>query len=64
MQKGFVVDHGASNRKLHSVWVEGNPKEYLFDGLETKNRLALNVRAFRCPDCNYLEFYTAEKAFI
>jgi hypothetical protein len=64
MQEGFVVDRGDYQIKMESVWVEGVPEESFWSGLKTKNRLALTVRAFRCPHCNYLEFYTAEKVSV
>lgn len=64
MQEGFVLDHGDLNYKMQPVWIEGAPEESFWSGLKTKNRQALSVRAFRCPKCGFLEFYTAEEVSI
>jgi predicted nucleic-acid-binding Zn-ribbon protein len=61
MQEGFVLDRGDYNIKTKPVWVEGAPEESFWSGLKTKDRRMFTVRAFRCPQCNYLEFYTAEE---
>jgi hypothetical protein len=61
MQEGFVFDRGDYSVKMKPVWVEGAPEESFWSGLKTKNKTMYTVRAFRCPDCNYLEFYTAEE---
>ena len=61
MQEGFVFDRGDYNIKTMPVWVEGAPEESFWNGLKTKNKQMFTVRSCRCPNCNYLEFYTAEK---
>jgi hypothetical protein len=61
MQEGFVFDRGDYNMKTKPVWVEGVPEESFWSGLKTKGRQMFTVRAFRCAECNYLEFYTAEE---
>jgi predicted nucleic-acid-binding Zn-ribbon protein len=61
MQEGFVIDHGDYQVKMESIWVEGKPEKSFWSGLKTKNREMYTVRAFRCPNCHYLEFYTAEE---
>lgn len=61
MQEGFVLDHGDYQVKMKPIWVEGAPEESFWTGLKTKNRAMYTVRAYRCPQCNYLEFYTAEE---
>jgi predicted nucleic-acid-binding Zn-ribbon protein len=61
MQEGFVFDHGDFNVKMKPVRVEGAPEESFWSGLKTTNKAMFTVRAHRCPQCNYLEFYTAEE---
>jgi predicted nucleic-acid-binding Zn-ribbon protein len=63
MLEGFVLDHTYGG-KLQSAWVEGEPEKSFWTGLRTSNREVFHIRAFRCPECNYLEFYTAEKVNI
>ena len=62
MIEGFIIDHGHYQVKQQQVWVEGQPEASFWEGLKTTNRDAFNVKAFRCADCNFLEFYTTEKA--
>jgi predicted nucleic-acid-binding Zn-ribbon protein len=64
MTEGFVLDHGDYNYKMTARWIEGKPEESFWSGLKTSNRNAFLVQAFRCPNCNYLEFYTTEKVDI
>jgi len=61
MQEGLVFDRGDYNMKLKPVWVEGAPEKSFWSGLKTKGKRMFTVRTYRCPQCNYLEFYTAEK---
>lgn len=61
MQEGFVFDRGDYSVKMKPVWVEGAPEESFWSGLKTKDKEMFTVRAYRCPQCNYLEFYTAEE---
>jgi len=64
MKEGFVLDRGDYNVKMASFWVEGEPENSFWSGLKTSNRDAFRVQAFRCSNCNYLEFYTTEKVDI
>lgn len=64
MTEGFVLDRGHYNAKMTSFWVAGKPEESFWTGLQTSDRDAFRVQAFRCPACNYLEFYTTEKVDI
>ncbi|MEP6900806.1 MAG: PF20097 family protein [Actinomycetota bacterium] len=64
MREGFVLDRGDSNVKLTSCWIEGEPEKSFWSGLKTSEREAFRVQAFRCPACNFLEFYTAEQVYI
>jgi predicted nucleic-acid-binding Zn-ribbon protein len=61
MQEGFVFDRGDHNIKTMPVRVEGAPEESFRRGLKTKNKQMFTVRAHRRSNCNYSEFYTAEK---
>jgi predicted nucleic-acid-binding Zn-ribbon protein len=63
MTEGFIPDHTYGG-KLQPTWVEGGPETSFWTGLKTSNRAAFRVQAFRCPSCNYLEFYTTEKVDI
>lgn len=60
--EGFIIDHGDYNARRQQVWVEGAPEASFWQGLKTSGKNAFNVRAFRCTNCDFLEFYTAEKA--
>jgi predicted nucleic-acid-binding Zn-ribbon protein len=62
MSEGFVIDHGDYQVKQQQIWVEGEPQASFWSGLKTSGKQAYNVRAFRCENCNFLEFYTAEEA--
>ena len=61
MTEGFVLDHGDYEHKRQQIWVAGAPVESFWSGIKTKGATAFRVHAFRCDDCNYLEFYTTEK---
>jgi hypothetical protein len=63
MMEGFVLDrtHGG---KLQSVWVEGEPEKSFWTGVKTSDKEIYTIQAFRCPTCNYLEFYTTEQVNI
>ena len=62
MVEGFIIDHGDYSIKQQQIWVEGAPEASFWSGIKTSGRNAFNVRAFRCADCNFLEFYTADEA--
>lgn len=62
MSEGIILDRGHANAKQQQTWVEGAPEPSFWSGLKTSGKRAFNVRAFRCEDCNILEFYTAEEA--
>jgi predicted nucleic-acid-binding Zn-ribbon protein len=63
MTEGFILDRLNVDAKMKSARVEGQPEESFWSGLKTSNRRVLRVQAFRCPKCNYLEFYTAEEVY-
>ena len=61
MIEGFVIDYGDHQYKRQQLWIEGQPEASFWSGIKISGREAFNVRAFRCADCNFLEFYTTEK---
>ncbi len=63
MIEGLAVNR-TQETHIKQIWVKGNPEESLFFGLKTSNREAYYVHAFRCANCNFLEFYTTEKVSI
>jgi ribosomal protein L37E len=58
MTEGFIIDHAV---KQQQIWFEGQPESSFWSGIKTSGRDAYNVQAYCCADCNFLEFYTAEK---
>ena len=63
MIRGFVLDC-KSGMKMKQLWVKGAPEESLWSGPKTSDRETFNTLAFRCADCNYLEFYTTDRVYI
>jgi len=61
MREGFVLDLGDYQVKQQQVWVEGEPEQSFWSGLNTKDRESFHVKAFRCAVCSFLEFYTTEQ---
>ena len=64
MTEGFVLDRGDYGSKQQSLWIEGKPESSIWTGLKTSDRDVFKVQTFRCPTCNYLEFYTTEQVII
>jgi hypothetical protein len=64
MPEGFVIDRGYYRKKMESVRVERKPEASFWSGLKTKSEAMFIVCAFRCPNCDYLKFYTAKKTSI
>ncbi len=62
ISEGLILDRGHYNAKQQQVWVEGAPEESFWKGLQTSGKQAFHVRAYRCDECGFLEFYTAEEA--
>lgn len=57
LAEGFILDHGHYNAKTQQIWVEGQPEASFWSGLKTDDRAVFNVRAMRCANCGFLEFY-------
>ena len=60
MIEGFILDRSYGTN-LQEVWVEGIPEKSFWSGIKTNHKLTFKVGAFRCGDCNFLEFYTTER---
>ena len=55
MQEGFVPE--ASQSRAGGVrWVSGQPEVSYF-GLSLRGREVIEIQAFRCAGCGYVEFY-------
>jgi len=61
MTTGYVIDRDHGGMRQEQIWVEGEPEPSFWSGLKTSNRDVFKVQAFRCANCNFLEFYTTEK---
>lgn len=57
LTEGFILDHGHYNAKTQQIWVEGAPEPSFWNGLKTSDRAIYKVRAMRCANCGFLEFY-------
>ncbi|MBX7169370.1 MAG: hypothetical protein K1X72_00200 [Pyrinomonadaceae bacterium] len=57
MEEGFLLDRGSENFLFPAWWVAGNPEKSIWMGLSIKNREVFNIKAFRCSNCSFLEFY-------
>ncbi len=64
MSKGFVFDRGHLEYKTQQAWVEGEPEETFWSGVKTSGREGYRVEAYRCYNCNGLEFYTTDRVDI
>jgi predicted nucleic-acid-binding Zn-ribbon protein len=62
--EGYLFDHFDNAAGGQALRIEGEPEKSFWTGLDTSDRLVYAVQAFRCPRCNYLEFYTTEKVDI
>ena len=60
MEEGFVLDRGHNNARETSRWVAGAPERSFWTGLKTRDREVIEVRAFRCAGCGYLESYAVK----
>ncbi len=56
--EGFIIDHAVQQQQ---IWFEGQSESSFLSGIKTSGRESFKVQAFRCADCNFLEFYTTEK---
>ena len=61
MVKGFVADRTQASY-LQARWVDGEPVNNSFLGIQASdvvvdNERAFTIRGLRCMSCGYLEFY-------
>jgi len=64
MMEGYLLDRFDNAAKRQALWIEGEPEESFWAGVETSDRLVYTVQASRWQRCNYLEFYTTGKVGI
>jgi hypothetical protein len=57
MVEGFTIDHGHSNARQVSSWIEGPPQKSFWLGLKISGRRKLAIKTFRCERCGFLENY-------
>ena len=60
LRDGFVLDH-IEEAKNQQTWIEGIPEPSTWSGMKTSNRAGYKVRAIRCAECGFLEFYADRK---
>ena len=61
MASGFIPDFAPGGHFI-SAWHEGQPRKSFWGGLKLRWTDVQPIRAFRCANCGYLEFY-ADKQF-
>jgi hypothetical protein len=60
MEEGFMPDFAQYQLVQPLTWVEGKPDHSFWTGARIGDKRQLNVTAYRCTACGYLEFYAAE----
>jgi ribosomal protein S27AE len=73
MSEGFIIDHTQSGTTVGS-WVEGQPAKSVWTGLKLGGRPKMDMAAWRCGRCGFVELYasgvsaspaiTAQKSFV
>ena len=56
MQEGFVLDNTYGGRMI-SGWVEGAPEKSIWVGVKMGDKKPIEIAAFRCTGCGYIESY-------
>ncbi len=56
MERGYQLDHSHGGQ-VAGEWVEGAPRKSFWTGLSTSGRQHIEITAWRCPQCGYLESY-------
>ena len=59
MTEGFVLDVSYGTRKPN-LWVEGKPEKSFWVGVKLANRRQIEISAFRCSSCGFLETYARQ----
>jgi hypothetical protein len=57
MEQGILLDLADSNRLYAVSWVRAPVEKSFWMGLRIKGKPRYEVRAYRCPECGYLESY-------
>jgi hypothetical protein len=60
MEEGFMPDFAHYQLVRPVTWVEGKPDHSFWTGTSIGDKRQLNVTAYRCTACGYLEFYARE----
>ena len=56
LEPGYVVDEGYGTRTV-AKWISGEPERSMWTGLKTRDKDKLDITAYRCRRCGYLESY-------
>jgi predicted nucleic-acid-binding Zn-ribbon protein len=56
MIEGLIVDHDHGRRRV-SKWVEGAPERNFLFGVKIRGKTQIEIQAFRCARCGFLENY-------
>lgn len=59
MEEGFVLDNTYGSRSA-SAWVEGEPEKSVWVGVKLHGKKAIEIAAFRCTGCGYIEQYAKD----
>lgn len=64
MDEGFVLDHGHHDSARPAKWIEGEPVQRKWlgmnIGLDVRERETHAITSFRCPRCGLLQDYALE----
>lgn len=56
MEEGFIADQSYA-KVWASKWVEGRPEKSFWTGTKMIGKKQVEISAYRCQDCGYLESY-------
>ena len=57
MEQGFMLEQRDGNLKDVTEWIEGVPQKGIFGIIRTRGLRSLEIEAWRCQRCGYLETY-------
>jgi len=60
MHEGFVPDHHENTTRL-GVWVEGPPEFSWLGNLKIGYRPQYALRAYRCPQCGFVQLFAIDR---
>jgi hypothetical protein len=60
MEEGFMPDFAQYQLVRPVTWVEGKPNHSFWSGTRIADKRQLDVAAYRCTACGYIEFYARE----